>query len=77
MLCPRELTACLVKSLFDRLQLCLKLLILDRKPSVGILQQRLQVLYPLIAGKEFALSNTSLLLEGGVLVDELAREDTS
>jgi hypothetical protein len=38
------------------------------------LQQRFQVLYPFIAGKEFTLGNTSLLLEGGVLVDELTRE---
>jgi hypothetical protein len=39
------------------------------------LQQCLQVLDPLVAGEEFTLSNTCLLLEGGVLVDEL--RDTS
>jgi hypothetical protein len=30
-------------------------------------------LYPLVAGKEFTLSDACLLLEGGVLIDELAK----
>ena len=67
-------TARLVQPILHRLQLRLKLLVLHRQPTVGILQQGLEVLYPLVAREEFPFCNSRLLLERRVLVDELMKE---
>ena len=67
-------TACLVKSLLDGLQLCLKLLVLDGQPAVCVLQHCLQILYPLVTSEQLAFGDASLLLESRVLVNELHKE---
>lgn len=66
-------TACLLKPLLHRLQLCFELLVLSSKPAVSVLEERLQVLYPLVPCQQFALRDPRFLLERGVLVDELSR----
>lgn len=65
------LTARLVEPFLHRLQLRLELLVLQHQAAVGLLQKRLEVLYPLVAGQELALRDARLLLQGRVLVYEL------
>lgn len=65
------LTARLVEPFLHRLQLRLELLVLQHEASVGLLQKRLEILYPLVAGQELALRDPRLLLQGRVLVYEL------
>lgn len=65
------LTARLVEPFLHRLQLRLELLVLQHQAAVGLLQKRLEVLYPLVAGQELALRDPRLLLQGRVLVYEL------
>ena len=64
-------TARLVEPFLHRLQLRLELLVLHRQPTVGILEQGLQVLYPLVPCQQLALCDTRFLLQSGVLVDQL------
>ena len=66
-----QLTPCLVETLLHGLQLRLELLVLDRQPAVSVLQESLQVLYPLVPCQQLALCDTRFLLQGGVLVDQL------
>ena len=42
---------------------------------LGVLQQAFQRLYPLVAGHEFAFGDSDFLLQGAVLLDELALDD--
>lgn len=44
-------TSCLIQSILDSLKLGFKLLVLQGKPTVGILQQRFEILYPFISCK--------------------------
>ena len=64
-------TARLVEPLLHRLELRLELLVLHCQPAVRILEQGLEVLYPLIPRQQLALCNARFLLEGRVLVDKL------
>ena len=64
-------TARLVEPFLHRLQLRLELLVLHRQPTVGILEQGLQVLYPLVPCQQLALCDARFLLQSGVLVDQL------
>ena len=64
-------TARLVEPFLHRLQLRLELLVLHRQPTVGILEQGLQVLYPLVPCQQLALRDTRFLLQSGILVDQL------
>lgn len=64
-------TSRLIQSVPDGLKLGFKLLVLQGKPPVGILQQRFKILYPFISGEQLSFGNTSFLLESRVLVDKL------
>lgn len=68
-----DLTSRLVQALLHLLQLSLKLLVLHRESPVCVLKQCLQVLNSLITSKQLTLRNSSLLLERGVLVNQLWR----
>ncbi len=65
------LTARLVEPFLHRLELRLELLVLQHQAAVRFLQERLEVLYPLIASEQLALRDPRLLLQGRVLVYEL------
>ena len=67
----RARTARLVQPILNSLQLRLELLVLQRKTAVSVLKQSLKILYPLVPRQKLALCDTSLLLERGVLVNEL------
>ncbi len=64
-------TARLVEPFLHRLQLHFELLVLQCQPTVGILEQSFEVLYPLVASQQLALRDTRFFLEGRVLVHEL------
>ena len=70
-------TARLVEPFLHRLELRLELLVLHRQPTVGILEQSLEVLYPLITSQQLALRDTRFLLESRVLVHKLEKLDCS
>lgn len=65
-------TSSLIQSLFDRLKLCLKFLVLSRQAAICILKESLQILNALIPSQKLAFCNSSLFLEHGVLVDQLS-----
>jgi len=65
------LTTSLIQALLDGLQLCLEFLVLNGKSTICILEESLEILYPLVTRKKFAFCNASFLLQGGVLIDEL------
>jgi hypothetical protein len=67
----------LVEALLDRLELRLELLVLGREASIGVLQQSLQVLDPLVSCKQLSLGNAGFLLQRGVLVYELTHDQLS
>lgn len=66
-----ELTASLIQPVLDSRQLRLELLVLDSKPTIRVLQECLEVLYPLIASEQLALSDAGLFLQCRVLIHEL------
>ena len=69
----RARTARLVQPILNGLQLRLELLVLQRKTAVSVLKQCLEILYPLVPRQKLALCDTSLLLERGVLVNQLRK----
>lgn len=63
----------MIQALANGLQLRLELLVLYRESAVRILQQCLKILDALVAGKQLALCDPSLLLERRVLIDKLKK----
>ena len=61
----------MIQALLDLLQLCLEFLVLYGQSPICVLQEGLEVLDTLVAGKQLALSDAGLFLQGRVLVDKL------
>lgn len=66
-----------IDAVLHRDQLLLKLDVLLDEPPIGVLKELLEVHDALVAREQLALGDAGLLLERGVLVDELGQETPS